>query len=135
MPDTGGERRYKWEVSIDPEKSVRVSVRWITVKEISDTEVWTSIVPTSHLDLSIDMQIRDLEWDVDSIHHGTTIPLSGDVRFGMNDFTIREPLLPFHGVHVWWRPRRPPPLQIAAATSEPPGGGLRPQRGAGDPSV
>lgn len=108
IDDTDIDRRYAWPIRVEPGASVHVVISYQVVKEKSDNEIWTSLLPSSELEVAVVMLCDDLEWNVDPRHSGMLEPEDkahvGPRRLGQAIFSNRAPLLPFQGVTVFWRP-------------------------------
>ena len=112
VPNTDYERRSEWPVSVGKERRVRVTTSHILVKEFSDSEIWSSLLPTAPpVEVTVDMQVQGLVWNVDSHHSGKLRAIDdvpdGPRGLGQVTFRCNEALLPFQGVNLWWRPERP----------------------------
>ena len=106
IPDTDGETRYRWLRQLAGGETLRVSVRHVMIKEISDNEVWTSLISTVGLSLDINIEVFNLHWGVDPLFHGEIKPVGRMAESGLTSFVIRDALLPYQGFIFWWRPTR-----------------------------
>lgn len=111
IPDTEYEKKYSWPVKIKPKETLRVITKYRLVKERSDNEVFTSLFPTLKLQMTADMRIEDMEWDVDALHSDKIRSInhrnqSGPYAYERVTFETQAPILPYQGVLTWWRPKR-----------------------------
>lgn len=104
LPDTDGEMRYRWTRSIPPKGNLRVIMRWVAVKSIYDSITWTTLVPTMHFELKLDITVGGLKWGTASFHSGELRSIEARRTIGVNQFEAAKPLLPHQGIQVWWRP-------------------------------
>lgn len=105
--DSSYEKAYLWSRKIEPGKTLRVVFNYQLVKERSDNEVWTSLLPSEPIEVSVTQECHDLEWDVDALFTGALVPfdgLSGSRLTGKVRYNSSVPLLPRQGVVLWWRP-------------------------------
>src|SRR5204863_1081216 len=111
VKDTDYEKRYLWVRPIGPQEILHVVMNYNLIKEVSDNEVFTSLLSSTDLEVSVDVQCAGLEWNIDSRHSGTLraldAPADGPRPRGRVTFRAAEPLLPYHGVTLWWRPTPP----------------------------
>ena len=110
--DTVYERKYLWKCELRAGESVRVIFNYQVVKDDSDNEVWTSLLPSFGPEVVVDMQCPDLEWGLDGLFSGAFRELDGKTgarRAGRSRFIAPAPLLPYQGLVVWWRPARTAP--------------------------
>lgn len=118
LPDTDSEQRYRWPRKIPPLGTLGVVAHWSLVKETSDTEIWTGLIPSSHFELTIDMQIPGLDWGVEPLHHGVLKQMGTKAKLGLNHYIASRPLLPYQGIAIWWRPEVPGPTAAPMAESQ-----------------
>ncbi len=130
IPDTAYEKRYEWSRRIAPMETIRVAFNYQLLKEISDNEVWTSLLPTENLEVTVDIQCNDVEWGLDARCMGQFRPAydplnevfdvdpdSAPKRSGRFRFTPIDTLLPYQGMTLWWRPARNIPVGPVPAAS------------------
>ncbi len=109
IPDTDYEKCASWPVQIGTDRPLLVKTRAHLIKEKSDNEVWSSLLPTISLEVIVDMQLDDLSWNINSLHSGNLKAIDGpdEGPRGREKTTFRtqNPVLPYQGVLVWWRPK------------------------------
>jgi hypothetical protein len=114
LPDSDGESRYRWPRTIPAREKLRVLMRWVSVKATQDNITWITLLPTSRFELRFETAVDGLTWGVYPMLHGELRLIGPRREQGMNEFLGTKPLLPYQGVHVWWRP------QLASASSPDP---------------
>lgn len=102
-----GEIEYLYETLIGERESISVVAEYSMPKERSDTELWTSLIPTAQIDVEVDMRLDETKWYIDALHSGKLEATDGSdgVRgIGKFGFHTTSAILPFQGVHLWWWP-------------------------------
>ena len=101
---------YEWPCKIEASQKVRVAVSYTAIRELSDAELWTSMLASTSLEVIVDMRIKGLLWDLGNRLSGILQPQSASRSgpYGNEKITFRseEALLPHQGVLFWWRPQR-----------------------------
>jgi hypothetical protein len=120
IPNTATEKRARWHCDLDAGATVPVSARFRIVKERSDSDCWTSLLPTTDGQYEVVVGIPLLEWSVDALHSGRLTPADGTtvgVRIGGSCvFNLEKGLLPHQGVLLWWRPKHDGRPEVVSAT-------------------
>jgi len=112
---------YLWTETLRANVPLSVVVTYSIIKEKSDSEVFTILLPTEEVDLAVDVQVRGLDWEAESQHGGKLILLGAKKPLGRHDYISRQPILPHQGISVWWRPiieTPAPPSECLDGTNE-----------------
>lgn len=122
--DSDYESKFSWPRNIEAGESLRVVFGIHLVKERSDNEIWTCLIPCERLEVSAISECDDLEWNVDPLFCGELIPQDGEMvgPYGRlarpMRFDSTAPLLPHHGLVLWWRPGAPPSAPLEMSSGE-----------------
>ena len=110
ISDSETDKRATWPVTLGVGQTLAVGLDYSLVKEVSDSDCWTSLAPTSGGQYEVRVNVGNLEGGGDALHSGSLIPADGSptgIRLGGGClFNFERALLPFQGVLLWWRPRR-----------------------------
>jgi hypothetical protein len=102
------ERHYIWNQQIEKDGLCRVDLSYRVVKEISDNEIWTSLLTTEGLDVVIDNRIPEIYWSFTPRTTSKIVQIGGDRQEPWRDcritFRATDPLLAFQALTIWWRP-------------------------------
>ena len=112
IPNSGFEERFAHKINIKPNSSINVRSETWLLKEQSDTELWVSLIPSTGMEVDVEMALGTLPlWHVDALHSGSLDILTPNLPlppFSERNCSYRltDALLPYQGIHLWWRPLR-----------------------------
>ena len=105
------EKVCEWPFSVKAGHTININAKYQLIKEVSDNEVWTNLLPSTETHVTVDMRLKDTEWDVDALHSGNLNPIQTSKNGPFLEqeimFRTNEAILPFQGFSLWWRPRDP----------------------------
>ena len=108
--NAGHVKRYEWLRSLNPGTRSRVSTSYTLIKEVSDNELWTSLLSSTSLEVTVDVRVADCLWDLGSRHAGIIKALGPSQQGPYTErkitFRCEQAVLPHQGVIFWWRPVR-----------------------------
>lgn len=112
IPNSGFEDRFAHKIHIKPKSSINVRSETWLLKELSDTELWVSLLPSTGMEVDIEMMLKNVPlWHVDALHSGAleiTTPNLPEPPFSERNcsYKLSDALLPYQGIHLWWRPKK-----------------------------
>lgn len=98
-----GYKSYSWERELKPKEKLDVLVEAVTLKELSDNEIWGSFLPTIH-GLEFKGRVHVKRVAAFGVRARTASPLA-EMRRGVDggDWKINGPVLPSESLVFWWR--------------------------------
>ena len=104
--DDSDKIRFMWKRKLAAGNQLEVMYTAQLVKERSDNEVWTSLFPSTGMELSLTVEVDDLEFDARSLSSKDVERLIGTRASNeMNKWRLNGPILPHQSIIVWWRPK------------------------------
>lgn len=106
--DEPWERHYRWTRSIERGERLRVDLSYSVIKEISDNEIWTSLLTTEGIDFIVENRIKEIEWSISPRTSSRIIQVGGARSKPWRDcrivFRATDPLIANEAITVFWRP-------------------------------
>lgn len=85
--------------------SAKVVVELRLLKDRSDNEIWTSLLPTLRGSVSVESRISDLHVEAISLHRGSMVAAQQGPD-NLRQWSYEKPILPYQGYVVSWRPKQ-----------------------------
>ena len=103
-------------VEVPAHSEIEVRVELQLVKDRSDNEIWTSLIPTVVSDVTVISEVNNLYIGAISLHRGV---MESEVQVaGHRRWKVNRPILPYQGYVVFWRKKEgeiaAKPLEIEA---------------------
>lgn len=101
-------KTYVFPVEIAPRGEIRVHLIYSLVKDLSDSELWTSIYPTMTSEVDVRVEVPGLRFGLRALNREQARLIGGSRQLvGIGDFKweLPSPLLPYQGFVFWWRPQ------------------------------
>ncbi|HRH20833.1 MAG TPA: hypothetical protein PLE81_09385 [Brevundimonas sp.] len=119
-----GYKTYRWLRTIEPGKPIEVVIKAVSLKELSDTEVWGNYHPVYD---GVDLNVRNSVPEIINfgIRNLTATHVVKELEDGVRAarWSFRGPILPNDSVVFWWRNREDDGslgnLPVAVPSAEP----------------
>jgi hypothetical protein len=96
---------YAWPVSLKPDEEIQATVEGIVLKEISDNEVWGSVLPTMNCEVVLNSNIPDLTFGIAARTFSKAVERYRSPKNDLYQWEISGPMLPNESLVFWWFPK------------------------------
>jgi len=99
---------YTWECKLFEGERKQIFIDYQVAKKRSDIETWMNLLTTENMRIVVENRIDDICWDFLSHTSAEVTPINaikeGPWKKGRTSFNIADPMLPYHGWILTWRP-------------------------------
>lgn len=102
------EAEYKYTfqaITVPALSTVKMMMELCLLKDRSDNEIWTSLMPTLRGSVSVESRVSDLHVEAISLHRGSMVAALQAPK-NLRQWSYEKPIMPYQGYVVSWRPKQ-----------------------------
>jgi hypothetical protein len=98
---------YEWPIPLGPGEDVEVCVEGIVIKEVSDNEVWGTVLPTINCEITLSNHVADLTFGFAARSYSKSEKRLNNAKDDLFQWRMLGPMLPNETLIFWWFPSYP----------------------------